>query len=99
MALNRRQFFGSFWGPDSRRMAERKSRCESLEGYAWTNLVPFDFSLNPDQSKHLGDAIRAYLSRTSDDDLFSSGMARRLEEFVGGIVEPWRSDYFRQNPE
>lgn len=99
MPLNRRQFFGQFWGDDSKKAAERRGRCDALEGYAWTNLLPYDFALNDEQYRELDREIKGLLARTPDDELYSVEMTRRLEEFVGAIVEPWRQDYYLRNSE
>lgn len=99
MSLNRRQFFGQFWGDDNKRAAERRARCESLEGYAWTNLLPYDFALNDEQYRVLDREIKDLLARTSDDELYAVEMTRRLEEFVAALVEPWRQDYYLRNSE
>ncbi|HEX4997475.1 MAG TPA: hypothetical protein VFY29_04590 [Terriglobia bacterium] len=97
MPLNRRQFFGQFWGDDNKRLAERRARCEALEGYAWTNLLPYDFALNDEQYRELEREIRDFLARTSDDDLHSMEMTRRLEEVVHGLIDPWRQEYYRNS--
>jgi hypothetical protein len=95
--LNRRDFFGQFWGADGKRAHERRARTDSLETYAWTNLLPYDFALSEPQYKDLARELKAYLAGIPDDELFSVDMTRHLEEFINALVDPWRRDYFSDN--
>ena len=97
--LNRRDFFGQFWGADGKRTNERRTRMESLETYAWTSLLPYDFPLNETQYKDLDRELKGYLARVPDDELFAIEVTRGLAEFVNTLIDPWRQEYFSTHSE
>ncbi len=90
MALSRRQFFRRFWKPGDEPSPERLSRYEDLETYTRTQLLPYDFTLTPDQEAQLIAAVRSAMEKASNEELFSNIIRGRIEEVVDAKIQPWR---------
>ena len=54
MPLNRRQFFRSFWSPQ-KTLAQRQEQYRIMKSYVGAILIPFDFSLTPEQTSEVFD--------------------------------------------
>jgi len=91
--VNRRQFFSGFWKPKPktyRTPADRKARYQGLETHVEIELLPNDFALTEKEGSYLRSRIRSFLEETSDEELFSMDILRRLRQLVEDVIEPWR---------
>jgi hypothetical protein len=70
------------------------ARYEVLETYARTQLLPYDFTLTPQQERILLAKVRTLLEQTPDDGLFSMGIRGKIEEVVDAQIQPWRNENY-----
>jgi hypothetical protein len=89
MPLDRRQFFRRFI-PGDKTSDQRMARYDTLETYARTSLLPYDFSLTEAQERELMAAVRELLEKTSNKELFLPDVRVRVEEIVESKVQLWR---------
>ncbi len=92
MPLSRRQFFRKLLNPAEKSRAERTARCQVMETYVRTHLLPYDFSLTAEQEARLYSDVREALEATSDEDLFSAIIRFKVEEVVDARIRPWREE-------
>ncbi len=91
--VSRRQFFSGFIkGPQGVPLSEedREARYQALETHVQTKLLPTRFALTETEQSQLSSRIRAFLGRTSDADLLSTGIITRLKLLVEDVLEPWQ---------
>src|SRR2546423_7780246 len=88
MPLSRRQFFGSFWKPQ-KTLPQRQEQYRIMKSYVGAILIPFDFSLTPDQTSEVFDTADAALKAASDDDLFSDAIRIRLDQLIEPKIRIW----------
>ena len=93
MSFSRRQFFRRFLGNEGQ-TPRRIERYETLLTYARTQLLPYDFSLTPEQEKELLAAVRSILETAPDSALFSMEIRAQIEEIVEAKIEPWRNQVY-----
>ncbi len=91
--INRRKFFSGLWRPSRKRplsRGDRSARYMALETHVRTDLYPYDFELTEDEESQLLSRVRDLLEEISDEDLFSTAIVERLNNFVQEVIEPWR---------
>jgi len=93
MSLSRRQFFRRFLGNEGQ-TPRRLERYETLLAYARTQLLPYDFSLSPEQESELLSGVRSILEAAPDNTLFSTDIRAHIEELVEAKIEPWRNQVY-----
>jgi hypothetical protein len=92
MSLSRRQFFRRLVRPTQKTPEERLDRYQLMDNYVRTQLLPYDFSLSPEQESELFAAVRSDLEATSDEELFSAILRFKVEEVVDRKMRPWREE-------
>jgi hypothetical protein len=92
MPLSRRQFFRQwqFWNSEERIAQQRLARYIELENDARRYLLPYDFTLSPDQEAELFKEIRSVLEQTSTQDLTAPTIIPTIQAIVEIKLEPWR---------
>jgi len=88
MPLNRRQFFRSFWSPQ-KTLAQRQEQYRIMKSYVGAILIPFDFSLTPEQTSEVFDIADSALQASSDEDLFSDAIRIRLDKLIEPRIKTW----------
>ncbi len=91
--IDRRAFFSGLWKrrPQFQRTrAERKTRYKALETHVQLHFLPNDFALTEAEEAFLWSRVRALLELTDDQNLFSTGITKRLSQLVEDILEPLR---------
>ena len=91
MPLNRRQFFRSFWSPQ-KTLAQRQEQYRIMKSYVGAILIPFDFSLTPEQTSEVFAIADAALQSTSDEDLFSDAIRIRLDKLIEPRIKTWYTE-------
>jgi len=92
MSLSRRQFFRRLVKPAERTREEREGRYELMDHYVRTNLLPYDFALTAVQEAELFATVRSALEETNDEELFSSILRFKVEEFADRKIRRWRDE-------
>jgi hypothetical protein len=92
MSLSRRQFFRRIVQPGQKSPEERQARYELMDEYVRTQLLPYDFSLTPDQETELLTTVRRDLEETNDEELFSAILRFKVEEVVDRKIRVWREN-------
>jgi len=94
MALSRRQFFRGLVGPTPEQQKER--RVHAVETYVRTNLLPYDFGLNAEQtSEALSAAIAEVDLETIEDGMLTYQHCLRIRDVVEEKVQRWRDEYLK----
>src|SRR4051812_41396473 len=88
MPLSRRQFFGSFWKPP-KTLAQRQEQYRIMKSYVGAILIPFDFTLSPEQTSEVFDAADVALRAASDEDLFSDNIRIQLDRLIEPKIKIW----------
>ena len=91
MPLNRRQFFRSFWSPQ-KTLAQRQEQYRIMKSYVGAILIPFDFSLTPEQTSQVFSIADAALQSASDEDLFSDAIRIRLDQLIEPHIRTWYNE-------
>jgi hypothetical protein len=91
MPLNRRQFFRSFWSPQ-KTLAQRQEQYRIMKSYVGAILIPFDFSLTPEQTSEVFAIADAALQSASDEDLFSDAIRIRLDQRIEPRIKEWYTE-------
>jgi hypothetical protein len=91
MPLNRRQFFRSFWSPQ-KTLAQRQEQYRIMKSYVGAILIPFDFSLTPEQTSEVFAIADAALHSASDEDLFSDSIRIRLDKLIEPRIKTWYTE-------
>ena len=91
MPLNRRQFFRSFWSPQ-KTLAQRQEQYRIMKSYVGAILIPFDFSLTPEQTSEVFAIADAALQSASDEDLFSDSIRIRLDKLIEPRIKTWYTE-------
>jgi hypothetical protein len=100
MSLSRRQFFRQFWNPEDKTHAQRIARYEALENDARRYMLPYDFSLTPEQESELFGDIRSVLEPVSNKELFAPAIIQLIERVVEARLQPWReANWLQQKTE
>jgi hypothetical protein len=94
MELSRRHFFRRLWSKGDRTPDERLARYSTLESFARTQLLPYDFSLTEDQLSAMSAGVRFHLKATRDNELFAPEICVKLQKIVDAMIEPWRQEHF-----
>src|SRR5262245_55760455 len=92
VSLSRRQFFRRIVQPGHKSPEERLARYELMDTYVRTHLLPYDFTLTPDQETELFITVRQALEETNDEELFSAILRFKVEEVVDRKVRVWRQE-------
>jgi hypothetical protein len=94
MELSRRHFFRRLWSTGDRTPEERLDRYGTLEAFARTQLLPYDFALTDEQISAMSAGVRFHLKATRDTELFAPEICVKLQKIVDAMVEPWRQEHF-----
>jgi hypothetical protein len=96
MELSRRHFFRRLWSTGDRTPDERLARYSTLESFARTQLLPYDFSLSDEQLSAMSASVRFHLKATRDTELFAPEICVKLQKICDAMIEPWRQEHFLQ---
>ena len=91
MPLSRRQFFRSFWSPQ-KTLAQRQEQYRIMKSYVGAILIPFDFSLTPEQTSEVFSIADSALQAASDEDLFSDAVRIRLDQLIEPRIKTWYTE-------
>ena len=91
MPLSRRQFFRSFWSPQ-KTLAQRKEQYRVMKSYVSAILIPFDFSLTPEQTAEVFELAEIALESASDEELFSDSIRIRLDQMIEPQIKNWHRE-------
>ena len=94
MGLSRRHFFRRLWSTGDRTPDERLARYSTLESFARTQLLPYDFSLSDEQLSAMSAGVRFHLKATRDNELFAPEICVKLQKICDAMIEPWRQEHF-----
>ena len=94
MELSRRHFFRRLWSTGDRTQEERLARFSTLESFARTQLLPYDFSLTEEQLSAMSAGVRFHLRATRDTELFAPEICVKLQKICDAMIEPWRQEHF-----
>jgi hypothetical protein len=94
MELSRRHFFRRLWSTGDRTPDERIARYSTLESFARTQLLPYDFSLTDEQLSAMSAGVRFHLKATRDNELFAPEICVKLQKICDAMIEPWRQEHF-----
>src|SRR5215471_20800667 len=94
MELSRRHFFRRLWSTGDRTQEERLARYSTLESFARTQLLPYDFSLTDEQLSAMSAGVRFHLKATRDTELFAPEICVKLQKICDAMIEPWRQEHF-----
>ena len=86
IVVNRRQFL--LGGHQSE--ADRAARCQALEAYVQSELLPTEFELTEKEGSDLSSRVRSFLEGASNRDLFSTRIVDRLKLLVEDVIGPWQ---------
>jgi hypothetical protein len=91
MPLSRRQFFRSFWSPQ-KTLAQRQEQYRIMKSYVGAILIPFDFSLTPEQTTEVFAIADEALQAATDEDLFSDAIRIRLDQLIEPNIKRWYNE-------
>ena len=94
MELSRRHFFRRLWSTGDRTQEERQARYSTLESFARTQLLPYDFTLTEEQLSAMSAGVRFHLKATRDTELFAPEICVKLQKICDAMIEPWRQEHF-----
>jgi len=92
MPISRRQFFRRFLGPDDQGLQDRKLRVESLEAFLRSTLLPYDFSLDAQQTSELFAEIQSRVAVLPEEEMTSYSVPVRelMDSINRSKIDPWR---------
>lgn len=88
MPLSRRQFFRSFWSPQ-KTLVQRQEQYRIMKSYVGAILIPFDFTLTPEQTSEVFAIADTALQSASDEDIFSDAIRIRLDQLIEPKIKKW----------
>jgi hypothetical protein len=91
MPLSRRQFFRSFWSPQ-KTLAQRQEQYRIMKSYVGAILIPFDFSLTPEQTTEVFAIADTALQAATDEELFSDAIRIRLDQLIEPNIKLWYNE-------
>jgi hypothetical protein len=95
MSISRRQFFRGFVGHSEDRQREQEKRKFAVESYVRTNLLPYDFSLTPEQTVEALAAALGGVNIEGEDEPLTYDRRARLREIVESMVDGWRQEHLQ----
>jgi hypothetical protein len=63
-----------------------------MKSYVGAILIPFDFSLTPEQTSQVFSIADEALQTSSDEDLFSDAIRIRLDQLIEPHIKRWYTD-------
>jgi hypothetical protein len=63
-----------------------------MKSYVGAILIPFDFSLTPEQTSQVFAIAEETLQSASDEDLFSDNVRIRLDQLIEPYIKKWHNE-------